>query len=97
MERGYLIDASKLKPHHEPKLSSPPPQNPTPLPPIIGELIVPEKASVLDLAKLLSQKPFVIIVDVMQLGIFATVEQTLDFETISNLARKYGFIAKKAA
>jgi hypothetical protein len=45
----------------------------------------------------LSQKPFQIVADVMQLGVFATVKQTLDFEIISRVARKYGFIAKRAA
>src|SRR5271154_3850049 len=103
MKRGYLlpegckdlIDILKLKPHHEPKHPSPP--HPAPPPPIIGEIVIPEQTTILDLARLLSQKPFQIVADVMQLGVFATVKQTLRFEIISSVARKYGFIAKRAA
>jgi hypothetical protein len=105
MKRGYLlpegckdlIDTLKLKLHHEPKHPSPQHSAPLSLPPIIGEIVIPEQTSVLDLAKLLTQKPFQIVADVMQLGVFATVKQTLDFEIISSVARKYGFIAKRAA
>jgi Translation initiation factor IF-2, N-terminal region len=106
MKRGYLlpegckdlIDILKLKPHQEPKHPSLQHHvSPPPLPPVIGELVIPESASVLHLARLLSQKPFQIVADLMQLGVFATVKQTLDFEVISSVARKYGFIAKRAA
>jgi hypothetical protein len=106
MKRGYLLpngckdlaDALKLKQLHQPRLRVmrhlaplPPP------PPIVGELVIPEQTSVLDLAKMLGQKPFKIIADVMQLGGYVTVEQILDFNIISSVARKYGFIAKRAA
>jgi hypothetical protein len=105
MKRGYLlpegckdlIDTLKLKPHDEPKHPSPQSFAPAPLPPVIGELVIPEQTSVLDLGRLLNQKPFRIIADLMQFGVFATVKQTLDFEVISSVARKYGFIAKRAA
>jgi hypothetical protein len=106
MERGYLlpegckdlIDVFKLKPKHETKHQSRPTSAPpAPLPPIAGEIIIPQKTSVLDLARLLNQKPFRIVADVMQLGIFAIVKQTLDFEIISSVARKYGFIAKRTS
>jgi len=33
----------------------------------------------------------------MQMGVFASAWQLLGFETISRVARKYGFIARKAA
>ncbi len=107
MKRGYLlpegckdlIDALKLKPQHEPKHpSSQHHVSPPSLPPVIGELVIPEPTSVSDLARLLNQKPFRIIADLMQFEIFfATAKQTLDFETISSVARKYGFIAKRKA
>ena len=35
--------------------------------------------------------------DLMQMGVFANVWQLLGFETISRIARKYGFVVKKAA
>jgi hypothetical protein len=95
MERGYLIDASKLKPCHGPKLQSP--SHPAPLPPIIGELVIPEWTTVSALARLLGQKPFQIIADLIQLKIMATVNNKIEFEVSSKVARKYGFIAKRAA
>ena len=99
MERGYLIDPSKLKPHHKPK--HPSTQHPAPapamLPPIVGELVIPRQTTVSNLARLLKQKPFQIIADLMGLGVFATTNQILDFEAVSSVARKYGFIAKRAA
>ena len=103
MKRGYLlpegckdlIDVLTLKPQQQPR----PPSFLLPAPPplIVGEIVVPERTSVLQLAALLGQKPFQIVADVMQLGIFATVTQPLGFQIISSVARKYGFIAKRAA
>jgi hypothetical protein len=94
MERGYLIDASKRKPYQQPKPSVP---APAPLPPIVGELVFPNLTTVRVLARLLKQKPFRIIADLMGLGVFATTDQILTFEAVANVARKYGFIAKRAA
>ena len=103
MKRGYLLPKGckdlidTFKPHHEQKNMSPQHHVSLPsLPPVIGELVIPEQTSVLDLARLLSQKPFQIVADLMQFGAFATVEQTLDFEVISSVARKYGFTTKRA-
>jgi hypothetical protein len=70
---------------------------PIQLPPIKGELVVSKRASVEELAELLGQKPFKIIADAMLLGIFATVKQSLPFGTVQQIARKYGYIAKRAA
>ena len=105
MKRGYLLpngckdlaDALKLKLLHRPRLRVMQHLAPPLPPPIVGELVIPEQTSVLDLAKLLGQKPFKIIADVMQLGAYVSVEQILDFNIISSVARKYGFIAKRAA
>jgi hypothetical protein len=66
-------------------------------PPINGDLLVSETITVGELASLLRQKPFKIIADLMQLGFFATVKQSLGFEAVSQMARKYGYIAKKLA
>ena len=104
IKRGYLlpggckdlIDTLKHQPLHEPKHPSLPRPVPAPLPPIVGELVIPEQTSVSDLAKLLGQKPFAIVADLLRLGIFANVTQTLDFQIISRVARKHGFIAKRA-
>jgi Translation initiation factor IF-2, N-terminal region len=100
-----LIDVLKLKPHLppggwfdlselKPQLLKPPQS--FPLPPITGEIIIPEGTSVLQLAALLGRKPFRIVADLMDIGVFANVNQLLDFETISKVARKYGYTVRKA-
>jgi hypothetical protein len=73
------------------------PKHPLPLPPIVGEVIIPASTSTAQLAALLGQKPFTIIADVMQLGFFVSANQLLDFEIISSVARKYGFIANRGS
>ena len=62
-----------------------------------AEMIVTSEMTVTELAAALAQKPFRIIADLMELGVFANVNQQLDFDTISRVVRKYGFIAKRAA
>ena len=52
--------------------------------------------TVSELAASLTQKPFQIIADLMELGVFANVKDEVDFDTISKIVRKYGFIAKRA-
>jgi hypothetical protein len=67
------------------------------LPPIVGEIVIPEKIPVSQLAALLGQKPFKIIADVTRLGFLLTPEQQLSFDFSSCVARMYGFFAIKAA
>lgn len=74
-----------------------PRKRPHPLPPVKGEIIVPDQTSVSQLAALLGRKPFMIVADLIEMGVYASVWQLLDFETISRVARKYGFVAKNAA
>jgi hypothetical protein len=90
------FDISKLEPQFF--IFDPKHQSKTPvLPPIVGELVVPNPTTVSQLASLLGQKPFQIIGDVMELGVFASINQALDFKTISSVARKYGYLAIKPA
>lgn len=70
---------------------------PPPLPPVMGELVIPPKTTVKKLAALLGQKPYQIVGDLMQLGVFATAEFLLDFATISQITRKYGLTAIRGA
>jgi hypothetical protein len=84
---------SKLKP---PVWKLKPPEPSKLLPPIVGEIVVPEKTSVSQLAALVGQKPFQILADLMEIGVFASVNQALGFGTIARIARKYGFTARKA-
>jgi hypothetical protein len=90
------FDISKLEPQVFIFDPNHPPKPPT-LPPIVGELVVPNPTTVSQLAALLGQKPFKIIADIMELGVFASVNHTLDFKIISSVARKYGYLAIKPA
>ena len=65
--------------------------------PSIREVAIPEKILVMELAKVAAQKPFRIIADLMEIGIFANVKQEIGFEAASRVLKKYGIIAKKAA
>jgi|SRR6185437_6688225 len=98
MKRGFLLPegCKDLPAVWKVKSHGPSEQQSQPHPPPI-EIIIPEKTTVLGLATLLKQTIFTIIGDLMKLGIFATINDTLDFEVISVVARLHGCIAKKAA
>jgi Translation initiation factor IF-2, N-terminal region len=67
------------------------------LPPITGELAIPHQMTVSQLASLLSQESSQIIADVERLGLFVAAEDSLSFEIIADVTRKYGFKAKRVA
>jgi Translation initiation factor IF-2, N-terminal region len=104
-ERGYLlpkgcrdlIDVINLFPEkRNPTIFLKAVSTPSgPEPQISGDLLVSEPITVGELASLLKQEPFKIIADLMKFGFFATVNQCLGFEAVSQVARKYGYIAKK--
>jgi translation initiation factor IF-2 len=48
------------------------------------------------LAEALKAKPFAIVADLMEMGIFASLKQSIDFGTASSVALKYGYLARKA-
>jgi hypothetical protein len=103
MKRGYLLpngckDLVETLGPNAPRDSRPPalPVKPAPLPPVTGELLVPDRISVPKLAVAVGKKPFQIVADLMEAGVFATVEQELNFEAISKVVRKYRFRAKRA-
>ncbi len=62
-----------------------------------GDIFVSDSITVKELAALVGQEPVRIIADAMELGIFANVNQSLGFKTISQIAEKYGFTAKRMA
>ena len=72
-------------------------QRPAPMPPIVGEKVIPKQTTVAQLAVLLGQKLPEILADVEQLGFFVTAEESPSFEIISAVVRKYGYVAKRAA
>ena len=67
------------------------------LPPITAEILISEGTSVGELAALLGQKPFKIIADLMDLGIFASLTQLVGFGAMRKVARKYGYAARRPA
>jgi hypothetical protein len=64
--------------------------------PSIGEVVIPDEILVRELARIAGQKPFKIIADLMEIGIFANVTQKIGFEGASRVLKKYGILAKKA-
>jgi Translation initiation factor IF-2, N-terminal region len=97
MKRGYLLPEGCKDLTDVPKYKARPSLTTrAPLPPITGEMIIPAQMTVSELAAALSQKPFRIIADLIELGIFVTIKHQLDFDLISRVVRKYGFAAKQA-
>lgn len=90
-----LIDVIKLEAARESKTSQRLGELPGVPPPVTGEILVAGSTTPKQLAELLGQKPFKIIADLMELGVFATVNQVVGFEAISKVARRYGYLAKK--
>ena len=64
--------------------------------PSIREAVIPDEILVRELAKIAGQKPYKIIADLMENGIFANVTQKIGFEAASRVLKKYGILAKKA-
>ena len=81
-----------VAPAREP--SRPPGQAPQPkfFAPAGGEvIIIKPPIAVRELATQLKQKPFKIIADLMELGVFANVNQAIDEKVAQQLCAKYGF------
>ena len=57
-------------------------------------VIVPEVISVRELAEKMGEDPNKLIADLISLGKFVTINQAIDFETVSKLLEKYGKVAK---
>jgi hypothetical protein len=66
------------------------------LPPMSRQVFISPPMTPMKLAALLEQKPFRIICDLMQLGVWATVYSVIDFKACSLVARMHGFEAIKA-
>src|SRR5438477_321984 len=68
------------------------PAAPAFVPPVTGELITLKPPIVVrDLAEQIKRKPFQLIADLMELGVFANVNQSIDEITAQKLCGKYGF------
>ena len=92
MKRGHLlpeggkdlIDVLKSKEQPSP-----------PMPSMAREISVAAKITVGELAAVLAQKPFQIIADLTEMGVFANLHQEIDFATSTRVARKHGFTLKR--
>lgn len=102
MKRGYLLpkgckNLSDAWQKEAPWAMKPQVHWVGPLPFIIGEKVVPAQMTVAELAEALRKKPFQIIADLMEMGVFAMVSQKLGFEMIAAVLRKYGHRAKRGS
>ena len=105
-ERGYLlprgckdlIDVINVEETPAAKIFLRPGSEPPSEPPTMkGEVLVSEHATIKELAALLGQKPFKVLADAMEFGVFVTLNQPLGFKAIFQIAAKYGYTAKRAA
>ena len=93
-------------PDTQPTASGGPPQ-PPPKPPKLtarglldpGEpgrrLFVQDYVVVKDLAQLLGLRPFKVVADVMELGVFKHADEAIDFPTAALVAQKHGYVAER--
>ena len=89
-QRGRDGRPAAATPREQPK-PAPAPQ-PKFVAPETGEVIVIKPPIIVrELAAQLKQKPFIIIGDLMRLGVFATVNQAIDEKIAQQLCAKYGF------
>lgn len=66
------------------------------LPPVVGEMVIPEQTTVAELAKLLGETKFQILADLLELNVDLNTNQTPDYKTITKVARMHGYVAKRA-
>jgi translation initiation factor IF-2 len=97
MKRGYLLPKGSIDLTEAWKKPSQPLPRSDTSDPVFSEIVIPEKITVEDLAVLLHQTKSQIIADLMKLGLFLTVSQTPDYETITKVALMHGYFAKRAA
>ena len=48
-----------------------------------------------ELAELLGLRPFKVVADVMELGVFKHADEVIDFPTAALVAQKHGYVAER--
>ena len=104
---GYEFAGPPEKvPDTQPASSGGPPQ-PPPKPPKLtardlldpgepgGRIFVPAFIELKALAELLGLKPFKVVADVMELGVFKHADEVIDFSTAAAVAQKHGLVAER--
>src|SRR5437667_4856009 len=90
-DRPGMVHSPQKSPADSPIQPAAPP-SPRFVPPATGELITLKPPIVVrDLAEQLKRKPFQLIADLMEIGVFANVNQAIDETTAQKLCAKYGF------
>ena len=90
----FNVRPAGVNPRHPPANRPKPAAAPQPkfVAPATGEVIIIKPPIVVrELAAQLKQKPFKIIADLMELGVFANVNQAIDEKIAQQLCAKYGF------
>jgi translation initiation factor IF-2 len=82
----WKLKKKKSKEPGEASLKIPPPR----------EVTIPDEILIIELAKIAGQKPFKIIADLIEIGVFANVKQRVGFDAASGVLKKYGILAKRA-
>jgi translation initiation factor IF-2 len=91
-QRGGRDGRQSAPQQREQPKPAPAPQVPKFVAPTTGEVIIIKPPIVVrELAAQLKQKPFKIIADLMELGVFANVNQAIDEKIAQQLCAKYGF------
>jgi translation initiation factor IF-2 len=58
-------------------------------------IYVPDYISIKELADLMGLKPFKVVADVLELGIFKHADELIDFPTAATVATKHGYFAEQ--
>ena len=101
-----LTPTPEKSPNTRPAASGGPPDPPPPPPKLTardllepGEpnrrVFVDDHISVKKLAGLLGVKPFKLVAEMLELGIFKHADELIDFSTAAAIAAKHGFVAER--
>jgi hypothetical protein len=92
-----LIDVVKLNRSKPPLWQVVQRRRRKPIPPIVRHVTLPDSVAVQQLIELAGKKPFCIIADLMNLGLFVNIDGNVSFETAAHVLRWYGIAADPAA
>ena len=68
-----------------------------PNPPINRHVTVPDPVSVKELIELAGKKPYCVIADLMQLGLFVNIDESVSFDIAARVLHWYGIAADPEA
>jgi hypothetical protein len=88
-----LIDVLRLNQSTPPLWQQAQQRRPKPNPPVTHHVKVPDPISVKQLIEFAGRKPYCIIADLMQLGLFVKIDGTVSFDIAARVLRYYGIAA----